>query len=277
MVLDDGVAYAVSGSGEGAPLLLLHGFTGSGHDWTIWQAGMASDHRRIAIDLLGHGASDSPAPERHAVERQAADIVTLLERMGAAPADVLGYSFGARVALRLAIDAPRAVQRLILESPSAGIRDAHARADRVTADGLWVEQLGRGDQAGFVRDWAAQPIFASQRALPATVRDRVVEQRLVNRPAGLAASLLGAGQGVMRPMQDRLLTIGTPTLVISGRLDPGGAERAAEVAAAIPGATHVNVDGAGHTPHVETPERFRQLVEDFLAVPIPRSVPASSA
>ncbi len=198
MVLADGVAYDVSLAGSGAPLLLVHGFAGSGRDWDIWQAGMAPDHRRLVIDLLGHGASDAPAPERHAVERQAADIATLLERMGAAPADVLGYSFGARIALRLAIDAPGSVARLILESPSAGIEDAPARAARVAADRRWAEQLDRGDQAGFVRDWAAQPIFASQRSLPATVRDRVAAERLANRPAALAASLLGAGQGVMR-------------------------------------------------------------------------------
>ena len=238
---------------------------------------MAPDHRHIAVDLLGHGTSDAPAPERHAIERQAADIATLIARLGAAPADVLGYSLGARVALRLAIDAPDSVRRLILESPSAGIPDAAARSDRAAADDRWVEQLRHGDQAGFVRDWAAQPIFASQRTLPDAVRDRVTAERLANRPSGLAASLLGAGQGVMRPMQDQLPTISAPTLVISGRLDPRGTLRAAEVAAAIPRAAHRSIDDAGHTPHLETPGRFRQLVEDFLAIPVPRSVPAITA
>ncbi len=263
----DGVRYQVLVSGDGPAVLLLHGFTGSGAGWATHLVGLGRTHRVMAVDLLGHGGSDSPPAERHAIERQAADLALIVDQLAASPADVVGYSFGARVALRLAIDAPASVRRLVLESPSAGIAEATARAARRDADLRWVDQLRRGDLDGFARDWAAQPTFASQGRLPAQTRSLLAVERLGNRPEGLAASLLGAGQGVMSPLQAHLAGIVAPTLVISGALDRRGTERAIEVAAAIPGARHVIIEDAGHTPHVEAPGRFRDLVAGFLAPP----------
>ncbi len=273
LAVADGIRYAVSEHGRGSSLVLLHGFTGSRASWAALLPELARDHRVLTIDLLGHGDSDSPAAARHDVERQALDVGHLLERLRATPADVLGYSFGARVALRLAIDSPSSVRRLILESPSAGIADPAARATRRIADQRRVDQLARGDMAAFVHDWAAQPIFASQERLPDGTRLGLDAERRCNRPDGLAASLLGAGQGVMPPLHGRLGTITAPTLIISGRLDPRGAERAEEVARGIPAARHVIIEDAGHTPHLEVQERFLDLVLSALATPIVTPIP----
>jgi len=264
----DGVRYVLRDNGAGTPIVLLHGFTGNGGAWATWLPDLWPDGRTVAVDLLGHGDSDSPPPERQSVERQAADLAAIMHQLGASPAHVLGYSFGARVALQMALDSPASVRTLILESPSAGIADPAARAARREEDGRWVRQLERGDLDAFVRDWAAQPIFASQARLPAQVRDRLVAERAANRPEGLAASLLGAGQGVMPPLHSRLGEIGVPTLVISGRLDPRGSARAGEVAEGIRGARHESVEDAGHTPHLEMPMAFRYLVTSFLAASV---------
>ncbi len=231
----------------------------------------------MAIDLLGHGDSNSPSADRHALELQAADLAFILGELGASPAAVLGYSLGARVALRLAVDAPASVRRLMLESPSAGIADPASRAARRVADQRWVDQLQAGDMNGFVRDWAMQPIFASQDGLSAATREHLAAERRRNDPAGLVASLLGAGQGVMAPVHDRLGSISAPTLVISGRLDPVGTERASEVAQGIPGAAHVIIDDAGHTPHLENPGRFIALVTAALSTPFAESIPTHAS
>jgi len=268
IAVDDGVSYSVTDTGLGTPLLLIHGFTGSAASWAPLLPQLARDHRVLTVELLGHGESDAPDAGRHAVERQAVDLILILDRVGAAPADVLGYSLGARVALRLAIESPSSVRRLVLESPSAGVADPAARAARQDADDRWIEQLEREDMDGFVRDWAAQPIFASQAHL--------APERRANRPHGLATSLRGAGQGVMTPLHERLRAIAAPTLVVSGRLDPTGSLRAAEVARGIPGAIHEIIDDAGHTPHLETPARFLQLVTITLATPVARPIPTSA-
>jgi pimeloyl-ACP methyl ester carboxylesterase len=68
----------------------------------------------------------------------------------------------------------------------------------------------------------------------------------------------------MEPLQDRLLGVTAPTLVIAGALDPAGCARATDIAASIPGARLAIVEDAGHTPHLETPGTFRTLATDFL-------------
>jgi 2-succinyl-6-hydroxy-2,4-cyclohexadiene-1-carboxylate synthase len=218
------------------------------------------------VDLLGHGRSDAPTdPARYAIERQADDLFDLARDVGAAPVDVVGYSMGARIALQLAIDHPRAVRRLVLESPSAGIADPAGRVRRRTADEALATTIERDGVVAFVDRWADQPMFASHAGLPTATRARLRRQRLGHTPLGLANALRGGGQGAMAPLEDRLATVRAPTLVLTGSLDPAGRERAAAVARGIPGSHLEVVEGAGHTAHLERPAVFRRLVLAFLA------------
>ena len=262
----NGVGYEVRTVGQGDPLLLLHGFTGRASSWATHLTALGRGRRTIALDLLGHGRSDAPVdPTRYAVERQAADLAALLRDLDAVPAEVVGYSMGARIALHLAIDHPAAVGRLVLESPSAGVADPVERARRQAADAALAELIERDGMAAFVDRWEAQPLFASHAGLPASVRARLRRERLGQRPLGLANALLGAGQGVMAPLAGRLRDVRAPTLVVAGELDPVGRERAAVVVAGVPHARFELVPGAGHAPHLERPADFHRLVTAFLA------------
>jgi 2-succinyl-6-hydroxy-2,4-cyclohexadiene-1-carboxylate synthase len=261
----NGIRLETRSAGSGPPLLLLHGFTGRGATWASHLPAFRRRHRTIVVDLLGHGRSDGPAdPGRHAVECQAADLATLLARLDAIPSDVLGYSMGARIALRLALDHPSAVRRLVLESPSAGIADAGDRAARRASDDALAATIERDGIAAFVDQWEAQPIFASQAAMSPTARRRLRAERLANRPEGLAASLRGAGQGIATPVGGELGRVRVPVLVVAGALDATGLARAKEVVAALPDARLAIVEGAGHAPHIERPAEFRRLVRGFL-------------
>ncbi len=264
-MLVDGLRWEVRTRGTGIPLLLVHGLLGRGSSWGPHATAFARDFRVVVVDLPGHGRSGIPAdPARASVERTADDVATILERERLAPAHVLGYSLGARIALRLAVAHPRSIRRLVLESPSAGIGDPDVRLDRRTADEARAVRLERDGLAAFVDEWEREPIFASYADLPPARAARLRAERLRNRPAGLAASLRGAGQGSMTPLFDGLPSITAPTLAIAGARDPAGRARAELVAAAIPGARLAIVDAAGHAPHLETPTTFRSLARDFL-------------
>jgi 2-succinyl-6-hydroxy-2,4-cyclohexadiene-1-carboxylate synthase len=266
----DGASYEVGTGGDGPALLLIHGFTGRGADWAPFLPALRRVAATISVDLLGHGNSDSPTdPARHAVERQAADMASILRQLGMAPADVLGYSLGARVALRMAVAEPDVVARLVLESPSAGIADTAARAGRRAADEQLAEIPDREGIEAFVDRWENLPLFAPERALPARHRARLHAARLRNRPEGLAASLRGAGQGAMEPLRDCLPSVTAPTLVVAGALDEAGADRARTIAAGIPGARLAIMEGVGHAPHREAPDRFALLLLGFIARPTP--------
>lgn len=266
-VLVDGVRYEVKVGGNGPGLLLLHGFTGRGSGWAPFLAAFRRVATTIQVDLLGHGQSDAPAdPGRHAVERQAADLAEVLRRVAGGRADVLGYSFGARIALALALGNPASVRRLVLESPSAGISNSVERDARRAADVALADEIERDGVPAFVERWQSQPLFASQATLSEAARRRLHDERLRNTAAGLAASLRGAGQGAMTPLQDRLASVAAPTLVISGSLDPVR-RRAELVAAGIAGARLEVVERAGHAVHLEAPAVFRSLVLSFISAP----------
>jgi 2-succinyl-6-hydroxy-2,4-cyclohexadiene-1-carboxylate synthase len=238
-------------------LLLLHGFTGSGASWAAHLPELQRRFEVLAIDLPGHGAN----PEAASVEATADDLARRVG--GDRRVHVLGYSLGARVALRLAVAHPDAIDRLVLESPSAGLADDAERAVRRQADERLADEIDRDGIAAFVDRWERNPVFASQASLDPAVAARQRAVRLAQDPHGLAQSLRLAGQGAMQPLHDRLAEVLRPTLVIAGALDPAR-PRAEMVADGIPGARLVTVDGAGHTPHLERPDAFLRLVIDFL-------------
>ena len=275
-----GMRWTVRVAGHGRPVLFLHGFSGSGLSWT-GVAGPGGRFRAIVPDLPGHGgtgweadaipARPGPGPSdgvpdlrpRASVERTADDLAAIVRRLDADRVDVVGYSMGARIALRLAVAHPDVVRRLVLEAPSAGIADPDARARRVAAD---VERARLAVSEGidaFAARWEAEPVLAGEAGLAAEARGRQAAIRRSNAPLGLAASLVYGGQGAMEPLHERLAAVAAPTLVVIGTDDPARA-RGEEVAAGIPGARLALVDGAGHAPHVERPERFRTLLLEFL-------------
>ena len=89
----DGMRLHVASSGDGPPLLLLHGFTGSSETWTPFRAPFGAAHRVIALDLPGHGRSSAPAePESYALDRFARDLALVLDELGVDRVALLGYS-----------------------------------------------------------------------------------------------------------------------------------------------------------------------------------------
>lgn len=262
----DGVGIAVEEVGSGPPLLLLHGFTGTAATWSDQLPALRESNRIIAVDLLGHGRSDAPGEAgRYAVERQADDMVAVLDSRGFDTATVLGYSMGARIALALAADHPDRVEALLLESPSAGISDPQERARRIAADAQLADDIERHGITAFVDDWETRPLFASHVALPPETRTRLRNERLSQRPSGLAGALRGGGQGAMSPLHDRLGSIRCPSLVIAGALDTAGTDRARVVAAGLADARLEVIDAAGHAPHLERPDDFGALISTFLS------------
>ena len=262
-----GVHYEVRTGGDGPPVLLLHGFTGRGAVWGPHLRYLRRVATTIQVDLLGHGRSDAPAdPARYAVERQARDLGEILRRVAGGAAAVIGYSFGARISLALAVGEPASVRRLVLEGPSAGIADPRERAARRAADDLLAADIERDGVAAFVERWESLPLFATQAALSEGRRRRIHAGRLRNSAAGLAGSLRGSGQGAMTPLYGRLGGVSVPTLVVVGEQDPVRA-RAEAVAAAIPGARLAVIPGAGHAPSIEAPAQFRAIVLPFITAP----------
>jgi 2-succinyl-6-hydroxy-2,4-cyclohexadiene-1-carboxylate synthase len=259
-----GANYNVVTAGAGAPLMLLHGFTGCAGSWAHVQPALAARFKLIMPDLTGHGRTDSPPdPARYRMEHCVEDLIAILDALDVERTHLLGYSMGGRVALAAAIEHPARVASLILESASPGLATAAERQARVAGDNALADFIEREGIEAFVARWERIPLFSTQERLPQAVRARVRNQRLVNNRTGLANSLRGIGTGVQTALWDRLGELRMPCLIMAGELDAKFVGVAARMAAAIPGARLATVADAGHTIHLEQPGEFERLVIEF--------------
>jgi len=262
----DGLSLNVERAGAGRPVVLLHGFTGASTTWQFMADAFAARAELIAIDIVGHGSSDSPPEvDRYQMRRAVDDLVTALASTSHDTGAVwLGYSLGARVALQVAVHRPEAVTALILEGGSPGLENPAERAARVTSDEALANRIEREGLEAFVDYWQSIPLWDSQQRLPAEVHAALRRQRLANDPVGLANSLRGMGTGAQDPLHDRLAAVAVPTLLVTGALDLKFTQIAAEMAVAMPRAETCVIPEAGHAAHLEQPAAFQAAVFAFL-------------
>ena len=264
--LRDGFRLHVGTAGEGDPILLVHGFTGCIHAWgKVVLSGLARTHRVVAVDLLGHGASDTPSdPRRYALQEVIQDLVSVLDYFEAQNSAWIGYSMGGRVALGAAVERPERVRSLVLESATPGLVLEADQVARRKADADLAHRITSRGIEDFVEFWTDLPLFASQKRLQDQIRDAIRKRRLGNSPEGLAACLVGLGTGSQPSYWDRLHEIRSPTLLLSGKEDPKFTAIASQMAALLPDAAACVIEEAGHTVHLERPEEWLRTVEDYL-------------
>ncbi len=234
---------------------MLHGFTQTQNSWNDVCARLESSHTCVTVDLPGHGDS----PDGRASLDETADRVAAVISSVRAPAVLVGYSMGARVALHVALAHPGRLAGLVLVSGTAGIDDPVERSARRDADAALADHVEKIGTESFIDEWLAQPMFATLDADAAAVADR-----LRNMPSGLADSLRHCGTGTQEPLWSRLAEIEMPVLVVTGDLDPKFTALGERLTAGLPSADHVRVSGSGHTVHLEAPEAFISALEDWL-------------
>ncbi len=262
----NGLHYHIEDAGTGMAFLLLHGFTGSGASWGNLLPAFTPYYRVITVDLPGHGATEAPAdPTRYSIENTAADLAQILDELKIDRAAVSGYSMGGRVALFFALRYPEKVSALVLESASPGLPTEKERRERKAADNALAGFIEEKGLAAFVERWENLPLWNSQANLPESVRADLHAQRLRNRPEGLANSLRGLGIGVQPSLWDDLGSFTRPVLILTGELDPKFRLTGQLMEAKFQNARREVIAGAGHTVHLEKPEKFEKLVKDFLA------------
>jgi len=152
--------YEEHGDGPGTPLILLHGGFGTGDMFGPVLTELAQGRRVITADLQGHGrTADIARPLRF--ETMADDIAGLIAHLGPARADVMGYSLGGGTALRVAIQHPDLVRRLVIVS-QAHKRDAWYPEVRANFD-----QMGRQLAGMFMQS----PIYTAYEKVAPRVED----------------------------------------------------------------------------------------------------------
>lgn len=234
----DGAELAFHTLGEGPTVVLLHGFlSGAEANWFgpgIAQALADSGHRVVAPDLRGHGQSAAPTDlASWPRDVLATDQLALIEHLGLQRFDLVGYSLGARTAVR-AMSRGLAPRRAALGGMGAsGIMEAGARAE------MFEDSIRHGE--------AAKDPRAGKRI-----------QRMLAEGGLSAEAMLGVLASFQETTEDELRGIAVPTLVVCGRddQDNGSPE---ELVALLPNATLRMVPG-DHIGAVATPELKQAIV-----------------
>ncbi|HEX6488420.1 MAG TPA: alpha/beta fold hydrolase [Candidatus Dormibacteraeota bacterium] len=235
------IAYDLLGPDDGIPTILLHGFASDfrlnweGSRWieTLVKAGRLV----VGLDQRGHGRSDKPHEvEAYLEDRMVEDVVRLLDGLQIGEADLLGYSMGGRLSLRMAATLPDRIGKVVVGGVglSGGVSSAEAIAARLRGES------GPGD---LVADTFYQ--FAAARP--------------TNDLEALAACILGLARS--EPLDPG--RVRKPLLIVNGERDelaPGGAELAQRFAEA----RFVELSGRDHMSAV-TDRRFKDAALAFFA------------
>jgi 2-succinyl-6-hydroxy-2,4-cyclohexadiene-1-carboxylate synthase len=252
--------------GDGPPLVLLHGFTGSARAWDDILPHLAGLARVIRVDMIGHGQSPSPPdPARYSLDWAASDLLAVLDGLGLERVDLLGYSMGGRLALHFAVLNPRRLRRLILESASPGIEDDAERARRAASDDALADRIQHDGLAAFVAEWEQQPLLRPAVHVSEASRARQHALRLDNSTLGLANSLRGMGAGQQQPLWSRLGGLDLPVALVVGHDDTRYCAIGQRMQTTLSRAELTLVADAGHTVHLDQPPAFVKVVECSLS------------
>jgi 2-succinyl-6-hydroxy-2,4-cyclohexadiene-1-carboxylate synthase len=257
------VEYAYDIEGSGPPLLLLHGFTGSKRTWAPFIPLWSKRFQTIAVDIIGHGETDSPENViPYTMPEMAVALKVLLNEHGIQKTNVLGYSMGGRLALYLAMKHPETVDALLLESASPGLAIPMEKDARLRQDGALADEILKNGIHAFVDKWEKVPLFKSQEQLSCSARKQVRNERLSQKAMGLANSLRGMGTGAQPSFWNSLSKCQKQVMLVAGSLDVKFVKIAEEMEKRLPQCKKIIVDGVGHAVHVETPDIFGTIVYD---------------
>jgi pimeloyl-ACP methyl ester carboxylesterase len=250
----NGTTLAYDTDGEGHALVLIHGSWVVRLAWVFVVPGLTPSFRVVSYDRRGHGESDAQ-PEAGTVHDDVADVAALIEALDIAPAHVVANSYGACIALRLGVERPDLVARMVChEPPLLGVLEGSPDGERVAEEewrklGEVRQRLERGDHADgaqyFVEQVALGPGMWAE--LPPVAQNIFVRN---------APTFLGElrDSDALRVDLDLVKQLAAPVLLTQGDQSPAFFAPIIEVlAGTLPNVRRHLMPGAGHIPQMDTP------------------------
>jgi pimeloyl-ACP methyl ester carboxylesterase len=254
-----GIELAYEVSGEGVPIVLLHGFP---FNRTLWRGQVEALRERytvITVDLRGHGETHAPADAPATMDAMAEDVAALLDLLRIESVVLGGLSMGGYVALAFYRLFPGRVRALLLADtrPQADTDEARLNREETATRALREGMTTIAD--AMLPKLLAPATHAEQPQIVRRVRDMILQ----TDPQGAAAAL--RGMAVRRDQTELLREIKCPTLIIVGQLDaitpPADAQLMHQQ---IRGSQLEVIEGASHVSNVERPAEFNRALEKFL-------------
>ncbi len=244
--------------GDGQPVLMLPGMGALRSEYRYLAPRLReAGFRPVAADLRGHGDSSVPW-SKYDVPSVGGDILALTEHLNAGAAHLVGTSFAAAAVVWAAVERPDLVRSLGLIGPF--VRQVKISPVMTALFWLMTHNPWR------VRLWAMYYRMLYPTHKPDDLKDYLGQLRANMAQRGRFHAALALASSSRRPSEERLRRVRAPTLVIMGTKDPDFPDPAAEgrnVAEQASG-TLALIEGAGHYPQTEMPEKTAAIVIDFL-------------
>lgn len=255
-------------TGEGDPVLLLHGLGSSVDDWELQVPALAKSHRVVAVDLRGHGKSDKPS-EPYSMALFASDVRNVIRFLRLGPVHVVGISMGGAVAFELAASAPETVRSLtIVNSGPEAIPRTFAQRAGIKMRFAMLRLFGLPTLAKVV----AKKLFPKPEQ--AAERATFIERCTKNDPAAYKSALRAiVGWSVKSRLQD----IACPILVVTGDRDYTPVSIKEEYMPLLRDARLEVIRDSGHFTSFDQPARLNELLLGFFAEQARGENAASSA
>ena len=257
---DINLYYEVHGNGE--PLVLIMGYTGSGKAWFSIQDILAREYRVIVIDNRGTGRSDKPE-KPYTTRMMAADVAGLLDVLGIGAANVYGISMGGMIAQEFALNYTDRLNNLILGATSCGGSRAVPPTPEFMAFILDPElaKMSAADRARATIPWLWNKEFVEKN--PAAIERFIALGSEYPTPP---PTMVSQGNALMtHDTYDHLPDIKAPTLVIAGSGDRQFPyENSKLLASRIPNAELAIIENAGHGFNSDSTEKASKIILDFL-------------
>jgi len=243
-----------SDNGKGNEIVLLHGFLENKKMWTEYVDFFSEKYRVIAIDLLGHGESDSLG-YIHEMEENANAVNEVLEHLKVEKATIIGHSMGGYVALAFAELYPKKIQKLVLQNSTSKEDSAEKKLNRTRA----IKAV-KQNYITFVSLAIANLFSENNRERLAEEIEKVKTEALKTPLQGIVASLEG-----MKIRKDRewlLRENRFPVLLVLGKKDPvlNYEENLAQIEDTT--AELVSFED-GHMSHIENKEALKNILLNF--------------
>jgi pimeloyl-ACP methyl ester carboxylesterase len=258
--------------GEGPDMLLLHGLGAAKSSFFDTAAALSRRYTVHAIDLPGFGGSSKPSTAPYGAPYAARAVIGTMDALGIERAHLVGNSMGGRVAIEVGLERPDRVGGIALLSPAVAFvrRDWHWLVRFARPElGMLPHSLGRSRiESTF---WA---LFADRDLVDPSVADIVADEfeRIYRSPGARLAFLSSARAIYLEPpfgrkgFYPRLSSLQPPALFVWGSHDRLIPERFRHhVERWLPSAEQVVLEGCGHVPQVERPQRTNGLLERFFA------------
>lgn len=246
---------------QGDTIVMIHGFGANKDNWTRLARQLSDNFNIYAIDLPGHGESSKPLDIGYHFDEQTHRLKQILDKLDLGRFHMMGNSMGGAITALYAAYYPEAIHSAVLFDPAGIWAYESDLADQVVAGKNPLIPTEEGDFERLV-DFALE----KKPFVPWPIYSVMEEKAIANREVNTVIFNDIRDSTMASKFSEDITAIGAPVLIIWGQEDRITDPRNAEIfVQQIPDARKVLLDGIGHAPMIEAPERSASLFREFLA------------